>query len=116
MAVRTRSVDFAWTVMAINLQRQVGGNLAEVLGTVSQTIRDRYTLKRQIRALSAEGRLSSVILTVLPILMFVALLTFNPEFLAPLYRTGTGLAMLAAAGVLMVVGVFWMKKLTEIKV
>jgi tight adherence protein B len=116
MAKRTRSVDFEWTVMAISLQRQVGGNLAEVLGTVAQTIRDRYSLKRQIRALSAEGRLSSLILTVLPVLMFLALLVFNPEFLAPLYTTTTGLIMLAAAGVLMIVGVFWMKKLTEIKV
>ena len=57
MAKRTGSVDFGWTVMAIRLQRQVGGNLAEVLSTVSQTIRDRYSLKRQIKALSAEGRL-----------------------------------------------------------
>ncbi|HTE71171.1 MAG TPA: type II secretion system F family protein, partial [Actinomycetes bacterium] len=104
------------TVMAIRLQRQVGGNLAEVLSTVAQTIRERYALKRQIRALSAEGRLSSLILTILPILMFVALLAFNPVFLAPLYSTATGLLMLAGAGVLMIIGVFWMKKITEIKV
>jgi len=116
MAKRTRSLDFEWTVMAIRLQRQVGGNLAEVLSTVSRTIRERYALKRQIRALSAEGRLSSVILSVLPILMFVALLAFNPVFLAPLYSTATGLLMLAGAGVLMLIGVFWMKKITEIKV
>jgi len=102
--------------MAIRLQRQVGGNLAEVLSTVAQTIRERYALKRQIRALSAEGRLSSLILTILPILMFVALLAFNPVFLAPLYSTATGLLMLAGAGVLMIIGVFWMKKITEIKV
>jgi tight adherence protein B len=116
MAKRTRSVDFEWTVMAIRLQRQVGGNLAEVLSTVAQTIRERYSLKRQIRALSAEGRLSSVILSVLPILMFVALLAFNPRFLAPLYTTALGLFMLAGAVVLMLVGIFWLKKLTEIKV
>ena len=116
MAKRTRSLDFEWTVMAIRLQRQVGGNLAEVLSTVAQTIRERYALKRQIRALSAEGRLSSLILTILPILMFVALLAFNPVFLAPLYSTATGLLMLAGAAVLMIIGVFWMKKITEIKV
>jgi tight adherence protein B len=116
MAKRTRSLDFEWTVMAIRLQRQVGGNLAEVLSTVAQTIRERYALKRQIRALSAEGRLSSLILSILPVLMFVALLAFNPVFLAPLYSTATGLLMLAGAGVLMIMGVFWMKKITEIKV
>jgi tight adherence protein B len=116
MAKRMRSVDFAWTVMAINLQHQVGGNLAEVLGTVSGTIRDRYTLKRQIRSLSAEGRLSSVILTMLPLVMFVALLAFNPVFLAPLYTTRTGLLLLGGAAILMCIGVLWMRKLTEIKV
>ena len=116
MAERMGSIDFEWTVMAINLQRQVGGNLAKVLGTVGQTIRERSALKRQVRALSAEGRLSCAILTVLPVLMFGALLVFNPVFLSPLYTTRTGLLMLAAAAVLMAGGVVWMKKLTEIEV
>jgi tight adherence protein B len=116
MAKRTRSVDFEWTVMAIRLQRQVGGNLAEVLSTVSQTIRDRYSLKRQIRALSAEGRLSSLILSILPVLLFAALLLFNPLFLQPLFSTKLGIMMMAGSVVLMGIGVFWMKKITEIKV
>jgi tight adherence protein B len=116
MAKRTKSVDFEWTVMAIRLQRQVGGNLAEVLSTVSQTIRDRYALKRQIKALSAEGRLSSVILSVLPVLLFAGLLLLNPVFLRPLYTTTVGIMMMAGAAVLMIIGVFWLKKTTEIKV
>jgi tight adherence protein B len=116
MAKRTRSLDFEWTVMAIRLQRQVGGNLAEVLSTVSQTIRDRYSLKRQIRALSAEGRLSSLILSILPVLLFGALLLFNPAFLRPLFTTTVGIMMMAGAAVLMIFGVFWLKKITEIKV
>jgi tight adherence protein B len=116
MAKRTKSLDFEWTVMAIRLQRQVGGNLAEVLSTVSQTIRDRYTLKRQIRALSAEGRLSSLILSILPVLLFAGLFLLNPVFLRPLYTTTVGLMMMAGAGVLMILGVVWLKKITEIKV
>jgi tight adherence protein B len=116
MARRTNSVDFKWTVMAIRLQRQVGGNLAEVLSTVSQTIRDRYALKRQVKALSAEGRLSSLILSILPVLMFLALLIFNPLFLRPLFSTGIGIMMMVGAAVLMIFGVFWLKKITEIKV
>jgi tight adherence protein B len=116
MAKRTNSIDFEWTVMAIRLQRQVGGNLAEVLSTVSQTIRDRYALKRQIKALSAEGRLSSVILSVLPVLLFAGLLLLNPVFLRPLYTTTVGITMMAGAAVLMIIGVFWLKKITEIKV
>src|SRR5215207_7748579 len=116
MANRTNSIDFKWTVMAIRLQRQVGGNLAEVLSTVSQTIRDRYSLKRQIRALSAEGRLSSLILSILPLLLFAALLIFNPLFLRPLFTTRLGIMMMAGSAVLMIFGVFWLKKITEIKV
>jgi len=116
MARRTRSVDFEWTVMAIRLQRQVGGNLAEVLRTVSQTIRDRYSLKRQIKALSAEGRLSSIILSVLPLLLFTALLLLNPVFLKPLFTTSIGLMMMGGSVVLMLFGVFWLKKITDIKV
>jgi tight adherence protein B len=116
MAKRTNSIDFKWTVMAIRLQRQVGGNLAEVLSTVSQTIRDRYALKRQIKALSAEGRLSSLILSILPVVMFVALLLLNPVFLRPLFTSTIGIGMLVSAAVLMVLGVFWLKKITEIKV
>jgi tight adherence protein B len=116
MATRTSSVDFKWTVMAIRLQRQVGGNLAEVLSTVSQTIRDRYSLKRQVKALSAEGRLSSLILSILPVVMFAALLLLNPVFLRPLFTSTIGIMMLVVAAVLMVLGVFWLKKITEIKV
>ena len=116
MARRTRSLDFEWTVMAIRLQRQVGGNLAEVLSTVSQTIRDRYSLKRQIKALSAEGRLSSLILSILPVLLFAALLIFNPLFLRPLFTTRVGIMLIAGSVVLMIVGVFWLKKITQIKV
>jgi tight adherence protein B len=116
MARRTHSVDFEWTVMAIRLQRQVGGNLAEVLRTVSQTIRDRYSLKRQIKALSAEGRLSSIILSVLPLLLFTALLLLNPVFLKPLFTTSIGLMMMGGSVVLMLFGVFWLKKITDIKV
>jgi tight adherence protein B len=87
-----------------------------VLSTVSQTIRERYSLKRQIKALSAEGRLSSIILSVLPVLLFMALMIFNPVFLKPLYTTPLGLMMLAGSAVLMIFGVFWLKKITEIKV
>jgi tight adherence protein B len=116
VAKRMNSKDFEWTVMAVALQRQIGGNLAELLNTVAQTIRERYSLKRQIRSLSAEGRLSSIILSVLPFLMFFALLMFNSTFLAPLYTTPLGLAMLSASAILMIVGILWMKKITNIEV
>ena len=60
------SEDFGWVVMAIRIQREVGGNLAEILHTVADTLREREYLRRQVKALSAEGRLSGYILTALP--------------------------------------------------
>ncbi|HEY2960484.1 MAG TPA: type II secretion system F family protein [Actinomycetota bacterium] len=116
MAKRMNSQDFEWTVMAVGLQRQIGGNLAELLNAVAQTMRERYSLKRQIRALSAEGRLSSYILSILPFVMFFLLLMFNSTFLSPLYSTPTGLVLLCAAAVLMITGIIWMKKITDIQV
>ncbi len=116
MAKRMNSQDFEWTVMAVGLQRQIGGNLAELLNAVAQTMRERYSLKRQVRALSAEGRLSSVILSVLPFVMFFLLLMLNPTFLAPLYSTPLGFVMLSGAAVLMIIGILWMKKITDIEV
>ena len=69
-----------------------------------------------MRALSAEGRLSSLILSFLPILLFAALLAFNPLFLRPLYTTSIGIMLMAGAAVLMILGVLWLRKITEIKV
>jgi tight adherence protein B len=116
MAKRMNSQDFEWTVMAVGLQRQIGGNLAELLNAVAQTMRERYSLKRQIRALSAEGRLSSYILSILPFVMFFLLLMFNSTFLSPLYSTPLGFVLLSAAALLMIIGIIWMKKITQIEV
>jgi tight adherence protein B len=113
---RMRSLDLEWTVMAIRLQQQVGGNLAEVLATVGQTIRERAQLRRQVRALSAEGRLSAGILTVLPPLLFAALLVLNPSFLQPLVSTRLGLALLAGAALLLGLGILWLRRLVAIEV
>ena len=75
VAYRMDSQDLRWTVMAIRIQRQVGGNLAEVLHTTAKTMRDRAAMRRQVRALSAEGRLSAYILIALPLLVTLFLYT-----------------------------------------
>ena len=69
VAVRTRSIDWQWAVMAIRIQRSVGGNLAEVLTTTVRTLRERAATRRLVRSLSAEGRLSAYILIGLPIMV-----------------------------------------------
>ena len=80
---RMDSEDFGWVVMAIRIQREVGGNLAEILHTVSDTLREREYLRRQVKALSAEGRLSGYILVGLPPLIFIYMLFVQPGVRRP---------------------------------
>jgi tight adherence protein B len=111
---RLGSRDLEWTVTAIKIQRKIGGNLAEVLEGVAATIRERETLRRQVKVLSAEGRISSYVLTVLPILLAVYLSFVNPAYLRVLTTTRTGIIMLSAAGGLMVFGYMWMQKIVRL--
>lgn len=115
-AHRMGSPDFEWVVMAIRIQREVGGNLAEVLMTVSATLRERERLRRQVKVLSAEGRLSAWILCALPPLFALYLLLVRREYLRLLYTDVLGLVMLAVGLVLMTVGVLWMRKVIKVDV
>nr|WP_274387935.1 type II secretion system F family protein [Salsipaludibacter albus] len=116
MADRIGTDDFRWVAVSISIQRRVGGNLAQLLETVAATLRERAATRRQISALSAEGRLSAVILTALPFALGAYMFLVNREYLSPLVTTGFGQAMLVGAIILMVIGVFWMKNLIEIDV
>ncbi len=116
VAERMSSDDFAWVVMAIRIQREVGGNLAELLTTVAGTLREREYLRRQVSVLSAEGRLSAYILGGLPPLFVGYLAMARPTYLSPMYTTGLGLLMSASAVVMMTVGAFWLKKSVKVEV
>jgi Flp pilus assembly protein TadB len=116
VADRMASTDLRWTVMAIRIQREVGGNLAEVLLTTMGTMRERAFLRRQVRALSAEGRLSAYILIALPILVGAWFFYSDPKYMRPLYTTVPGVIMFVGAGVLIVLGALWMRKLINIEV
>ena len=116
VAERMDSTDLRWTVMAIRIQREVGGNLAEVLLTTVGTMRERAFLRRQVRALSAEGRLSAYILIALPILVGGWFFYSDPKYMRILYTTVPGLIMFAGGGVLIVLGALWMRKLINIEV
>ena len=115
IAARMESQDFSWVVMAIRIQREVGGNLAELLITVSETLRERERLRRQVRVLSAEGRLSGGILSALPVVFTTYLLIANPTFLAPLISV-PGMVLIGFAVLLLLVGVFWMSRVVKVKV
>ena len=116
IADRMDSTDLRWTVMAIRIQREVGGNLAEVLRTTVGTMRERAFLRRQVKALSAEGRLSAYILVALPVVIGGWFFYSDPTYMRPLYTTLIGLVMLVGSAVLVVVGAFWMRRLIKIEV
>ena len=116
LATRMDSSNMKWTTMAIRIQRQVGGNLAETLRTTATTLRERETLKRLVKGLSAEGRLSAYILMALPIGLFFYMLSVNRPYIALLWSGPIGWAMLAAGAVDMIAGYFWMRKVVIVEV
>jgi tight adherence protein B len=116
IAERMESKDFEWIVMAIRIQREVGGNLAELLNKVAETIREREYLERQVLTLSAEGRLSVWILGGLPPAFILYLSVANPTYLHPLITERIGWAMLVVMCILEIVGVLWMKKVVKVDV
>ncbi len=116
MAERIGSDDFKWAVLGVNVQREVGGNLAEILDTIGETVRERDAIRRQIKVLSAEGRLSIGIMASLPPLVALYIAKVNPGYLNLLFSTRVGLLMVGVAGCLMAVGIFWMRKIVNIDV
>jgi tight adherence protein B len=116
MAQRLDSDDFHWVVLAIGIQREVGGNLAELLSTVAATMRNRAALRRQIRTLSAEGRISAWVIGIMPFFVALALQIINPGYLNELFVRTVGLIMLAVGALLLVAGAFWLKKIVDIEV
>ncbi|WP_446666289.1 type II secretion system F family protein [Flexivirga sp. B27] len=116
LADRMGTESLHMAVMAIRIQRQVGGNLAETLDTTAHTLRERESLRGQVAALSAEGRLSAAILIALPICLFCYMLAVNYDYIALLWTTGIGLVMLIGTCVLMAIGTVWMRKTVQIEV
>jgi tight adherence protein B len=116
ISTRMASQDFAWIVMAIRIHREVGGNLSEILTTVAATIRERERLRRQVRGLSAEGRLSAWILGGLPPIFATYLILVRPEYIKPLFTDPLGVTLLAVMVVLMGAGIFWLSRIVRVEV
>jgi tight adherence protein B len=113
---RMGSLDFQWVVMAIRIQREVGGNLAEVLTTVAATLRERERLRRQVRVLSAEGRLSAWILGGLPPLFFLYLLLVRHSYVQTLWKDSIGIALIVFGLIDLAVGTLWLRKVIRVEV
>ncbi len=116
VADRFESQDFAWIVMAIRIQRQVGGNLAELLETVAATIREREYMRRQVAALAAEGKLSAWVLGALPVAFMLYLLVAKRDYVMPMFTEPIGWLMLGGAAILLSVGGFWMSRIVKVEV
>jgi tight adherence protein B len=114
-AFRLRSEDFDWTGQAIEIHREVGGDLADVLDHVGETIRERAEIKGQVQALSAEGKLSAYILIALPVGMFVYLNFANPSYIGTLFTSLVGWGMVVFALIQLAIGSFWLSRVVKIK-
>jgi Flp pilus assembly protein TadB len=114
-AERMRSDDFRWASQAIMINRETGGNLAEVLENVAATIRERNEIRRQVQALSAEGRLSATVLSILPIVVFAAVLLTQPSYFAIFFTSIVGVAALVVSLLLLGAGILWMYRVTKVK-
>jgi tight adherence protein B len=116
LAIRMHSRDLEWVVIALRIQREIGGNLVEVVTTNVETMREREALRRHVRALSAEGRMSAYVIGALPPFIIILMLLIRREYILPLFITPAGLALLAAAGALITVGSLWMWRLVKVEV
>jgi tight adherence protein B len=116
MSSRIDSPDFAFFITAILIQRQTGGDLSELLGNISGMIRGRIRLAQQVKSKTAEGRFTGYILVAFPIAMFLIMYAINPDYTAIMFQTNTGLGLLGIAVVLIIMGLFAIRKITKIRV
>ncbi|MFA5881103.1 MAG: type II secretion system F family protein [Eubacteriales bacterium] len=116
LTTRIESEDLDLVITAVLIQRQVGGNLAEILDGISHTIRERIRIKGEIKTLTAQGRVSGIIVGVLPVVIGLVLSVINPSYIGALFTNPTGWAMLTAGVISQTIGIALIKKTVDIKV
>ena len=116
MTDRVDLVDTRMFATAVLVQREVGGNLAEILDNLANTIRARFSIRRQLRVITAQGRLSGYILSVLPVAVGLGIWLLSPDFMEPLLATSTGHALIAAAIVAQIFGYLWIRRIVNIEI
>lgn len=113
---RMKSEDFQHVAIVAALQRETGGNTAEVIDLVAETVRERIEIRRMVRGLTAQGRLSGGILSLLPVALLIFISLINPHYVHPLFHSTTGLVALGGALTLVILGGLVIRKIVEIKV
>ncbi len=115
-AERVQSKDFEWAIMAVRIQREVGGNLSELLMTVSDTMVDRERLRRDVATLTAEGKISAIILGFMPLGLGAVMYVMNPDYMGVLFTETLGKILLGVGTASALIGFAWMKKCITIEV
>jgi len=115
MAKRMDSTNFGFVVMAVNIQRTVGGSLAEILDMVADTVRQRQQFSRKVKALTAQGRMSAYVLVAMPFLMGLAIFGLNAKYMSVLFTTSAGKIMIAISLVMMAIGGAIIRKIVSFK-
>ena len=116
MCDRVPNLDLRFFVTSVGIQRQTGGDLAEILDKIGYVIRERFRILGQVKALTGEGRLSGVVLISLPFALFAFMLNMKPDYVETLWTTDMGRMMAGVALVLQVLGALWIRKIVNIKV
>jgi len=115
MSARVKSEDLDLVVLAINIQRQVGGNLAEVLENIAHTIQERIRVQREIKTLTAQGRISGIIIGLLPVFLALAIFLLNPEYMGSFFAHPLGYVLTAMGLFSQFIGVMMIRKIVDIK-
>ncbi|MDX6534664.1 MAG: tight adherence protein [Gaiellales bacterium] len=115
MAKRMNSYNFGFVVMAVNIQRTVGGSLADILDMVSDTVRQRHQFENKVKALTAQGRMSAYVLLAMPFLMGLAIFALNPAYMSILFTSSAGKFMVAGSLVMMAIGSMIIRKIVSFK-
>ena len=116
LTARVSSSDLNFFVVAVLIQRETGGNLAELLGVLSNTVRDRLKLMGKVEVLASEGKLSGVLISAMPFVLGLVLSIINPGYTSLLWTTAAGKNVITIGLIMMVIGALWMRKITQIKV
>lgn len=112
---RVEVVDIRILITAILVQREVGGNLSEILEQIAETMRARFSLKRQVRVYTAQGRMSGYTLAALPIFVGMVIMVINPDYIQTLFHETLGKAMLVGAATLQLIGFLWIRRIVDIR-
>ena len=113
---RIASDDLELIITAVLIQRQIGGNLAEILDNISHTIRERVRIQNEIKTLTAQGRISGLVIGLMPLVLVLLLFFINPGYMTPLFSTPVGIAMLAGGAFSELIGVLIIKKIISIEI